>query len=63
MTHKNYVICCSNLTYILLVGASQKKVGTRKMKKLCEENENFIRQHYSPLQDACLCTIWAHLNK
>ena len=30
---------------------------------LCKENENFLRQHCSPLQYGTMCTIWDHLNK
>ena len=30
---------------------------------LCEENENFLWQHYSSFQDARLCTLWKYLNK
>ena len=29
----------------------------------CTENENFLRQHCLPFQDAPFCTIWDHLNK
>ena len=30
---------------------------------LCNENENFLRQHCSPFQDARLYIIWKYLNK
>ena len=30
---------------------------------LCNENENFLRQHCSPFQDARLYIIWTYLNK
>jgi hypothetical protein len=34
-----------------------------KMKFPYKENENFLRQHCLPFQDAPLCTILDHLNK
>ena len=45
-----------------LVGPSQKNsfraLGKWKMNFSCKENENFLRQHCLPFQDAPLCTIW-----
>ena len=34
-----------------------------KMKFLCKENENSLRQHCLEFQDAPSCTIWDHFNK
>ena len=52
---------------IVLVGAWQNNqfftLKKWKMIFLCNENENFLRQHCSPLQDGPMCTIWDHLNK
>ena len=38
-------------------------LGKWKMVFLCNEKENFLRQHCPCFQDACLCRIWEHLNK
>ena len=38
-------------------------LGKWKMVFLCNEKENFRRQHCPCLQDACWCIIWAHFNK
>ena len=50
-----------------MVGPSWKNsfqaLGKWKMNFPCTENENFLRQHCLPFQDAPLCTIWDHLNK
>ena len=42
---------------------SFQALGKWKMNFPCKENENFLRQHCLPFQDAPLCTIWDHLNK
>jgi hypothetical protein len=50
-----------------MVGPSQKNsfwaLEKWKMKFSSKENENFLRKHCLPFQDAPLCTIWDHLNK
>ena len=50
-----------------MVGPSQKNsfwvLEKWKMIFSSKENENFLKQHCLPFQDAPLCTIWDHLNK
>ena len=54
--------------FTTIIVPSQKKPSFRALEKWkmnfpCKENENFLRQHCLPFQDAPLCTIWDHLNK
>ena len=50
-----------------LVGHSQRNsfwaLEKWKMNFSSKENENFLRQHCLPFQDAPLCTIWDHFIK
>ena len=49
-----------------MVGPSQKNSfwALKKMENefFSKENENFVRKHCLPFQDAPLCTIWDRLN-
>ena len=59
----DFSIFCSKF----VLGASQKTpffaLGKWKMFFLCNEKENYLRQHCPCFQDACLCIIWAYFNK
>ena len=62
--YKNYLVHFYNIYLVV----PSKKTSFRELEKwkmnfLCKENENSLRQHCLPFQDAPLCTIWNHLNK
>ena len=50
-----------------MVGPSQKNsflaLEKWKLKFPCKDNENFLKKHCFPFQDAPLCKIWDPLNK
>ena len=61
---KNVFLKFSN---IFVVGALKKKpfftLEKWKMIFLCNEQENFLRQHCPCFPDICLCIIWVYFNK
>ena len=58
------MIWCNFATIIWLVLHKKTFLPLEKWKMVfsSKENENFLRQHCLPFQDAPLCTIWDHLN-
>jgi hypothetical protein len=63
------ICACKVVYYFLKIGWYHREtfilwpflgLGKWKIAFLCDEKEIFLLQHYSPSQDAHVCTIWEH---